>query len=117
MPEATTETAKKPAPTHHAGAAFVYLLRCADGSLYTGWTNDLDRRLAAHNAGTASRCTRSRRPVGLVYWERRADRSDALRREAEIKKLSRADKLALIGAAGEKGEGEPCSLSLKTTSR
>ena len=58
--------------------AYVYMLRCADGSLYSGWTSDVQRRLAAHNAGTASRCTRARRPVALVYLERRADRGDAL---------------------------------------
>ncbi len=84
--------------------AFVYILRCADGSLYTGWTNDLAKRLAAHNAGTASKCTRARRPVALAYWEQRESRSDALRREAEIKRLSRADKLALIDAAAQCAE-------------
>lgn len=76
--------------------AYVYMLRCADGSLYSGWTSDVQRRLAAHNAGTASRCTRARRPVSLVYLERRADRGDALRREAALKKLTRAQKLTLI---------------------
>ena len=75
------------------------MLRCADGSLYTGWTNDLERRLAAHNAGTASRCTRSRRPLELVYSERCADKSAALRREAAIKKLSHNEKEALIAGA------------------
>lgn len=78
-----------------SGEAFVYILRCADGSLYTGWTNDLERRVAAHNAGSASRCTRSRRPVALVYSERCADKSAALRREAEIKRLTKAEKEAL----------------------
>lgn len=76
----------------------VYVLRCADGSLYTGITNDLDRRLAAHRAGTASRYTRSRRPVRLVYRERRRSRSAALKREAAIKRLPRAAKLRIIGA-------------------
>ena len=76
----------------------MYVLRCADGSLYTGITNDLARRLAAHRAGTASRYTRSRRPVRLVYRERRRDRSAALRREAAIKRLPRAAKLRIIGA-------------------
>ncbi len=79
--------------------AYVYILRCADGSLYTGWTNNPARRLAAHNAGTASRCTRARRPVEMIYLEERADRADALRREAQIKRLNRAQKLALIDAA------------------
>jgi len=74
------------------------MLRCADGSLYTGITNDLARRLAAHRAGTASRYTRSRRPVRLVYRERRRDRSAALKREAAIKRLPRAAKLRIIRA-------------------
>ena len=73
----------------------VYMLRCRDGSLYTGITNDLPRRLAAHHAGRGSRYTRARRPVRLVYREARADRSAALRREAAIKRLPRAAKLAL----------------------
>ena len=76
----------------------VYVLRCGDGSLYTGITNDLARRLAAHRAGTASRYTRSRRPVRLVYRERRRSRSAALKREAAIKRLPRAAKLRIIGA-------------------
>jgi len=74
------------------------MLRCADGSLYTGITNDLARRLAAHRAGTASRYTRSRRPVRLVYRERRRDRSAALKRKAAIKRLPRAAKLRIIRA-------------------
>ena len=79
---------------------FVYMLRCADGSLYTGVTTDVNRRIRQHNAGTASRCTRSRRPVILVYTEAHANRSLALKREAAIKRLSRQDKLAMIRLAG-----------------
>ena len=76
--------------------AWVYLLRCSDGSLYTGWTVDVDRRLAAHAAGTASRYTRSRLPVRLeAAWEL-PDRSAAMREETRIKRLPRAQKLALI---------------------
>lgn len=78
--------------------AWVYLLRCADGSLYTGWTNDLERRLAAHAAGTASRYTRSRLPVALALAVPQADRSAALREEARIKRLTRPEKLALLAA-------------------
>ena len=74
----------------------VYLLRCRDGSLYTGITNDLARRLAAHRAGKASAYTRSRRPVRLAYRELVRDRSAALRREAAIKRLTRQAKLELI---------------------
>ena len=75
---------------------YVYLLRCADGTLYTGFTNDLARRLAAHNAGRGAKYTRGRRPVELVYWESFSNKSSALRREYAIKRLSRAEKLSLI---------------------
>ncbi len=85
----------------------VYILACGDGSLYTGITNDLDRRLAAHAAGTASRYTRSRRPVRLAYGEPAADRAAALRREAAIKRLTRADKLALL--AGWESSAAPAA--------
>ena len=76
-----------------------YLLECADGTLYAGITNDVRRRLAAHGAGTASRYTRSRRPVRLVWLERSRDRASASRREAALKRLPRAAKLALIAGA------------------
>lgn len=75
---------------------FCYLLRCADDSLYCGITNDLEKRLAAHNAGTASKYTRVRVPVELVYAESCTDRSVASKREMEIKSLKRAEKLVLI---------------------
>lgn len=77
-------------------ANYTYLLRCADDSYYCGWTNDIDRRLAAHNAGTASKYTRSRRPVELVYYEAFATKQEAMSREYYIKKLSREEKLELI---------------------
>lgn len=77
----------------------VYLLRCRDGSLYTGITNDLSRRLESHQSGKASAYTRSRRPVALAYQEELPGRSAALRREAAIRRLSRAEKLALCSAA------------------
>jgi putative endonuclease len=75
------------------------MLRCRDRSLYTGITNDLAKRLVRHRAGTASAYTRARRPVHLVYQERQPDRSAALRREAALRRLSRAEKLALVGGA------------------
>ncbi len=78
--------------------AWVYLLRCADGSLYTGWTTDVQRRVAAHAAGRASRYTRARRPVALEAALPMPDRGAALREEARIKRLTRAEKLALIDA-------------------
>jgi putative endonuclease len=79
-----------------SAAAWVYLLRCADGSLYCGWTTDLDRRLAAHAAGRASRYTRSRLPVALAAVLPMPDRAAARREEARIKRLPRAEKLALV---------------------
>ena len=75
----------------------LYVLRCRDGSLYTGVTTDVARRLAQHRSGRASRYTRGRLPVRLVYMEPCADRSAALRREATVKRLSRAAKERLVG--------------------
>src|SRR6266581_2928219 len=74
----------------------VYMLRCRDRSLYTGITNDLPGRLARHRAGTASAYTRARLPVRLVYQEPQPDRGAALRREAALRRLSRAEKLTLV---------------------
>lgn len=76
-------------------AWFVYILCCKDDSLYTGITNDLPQRLAAHNAGTAAKYTRGRTPVRLVYAEPAGNKSEASRREYQIKKLSRQKKLSL----------------------
>ena len=75
-----------------------YLLQCADGTLYCGITNEMNRRIAAHNAGEGAKYTRGRTPVRLVYCEDCADKSAALKREMEIKGLPRAEKLALIKA-------------------
>lgn len=77
-------------------AAFVYMLRCKDGSLYTGWTNDLEHRLAMHNSGRGAKYTRGRGPLDLVYSEELPDKEAALRRECAIKKLRREQKLALL---------------------
>jgi putative endonuclease len=77
-------------------AWFVYVVRCGDGSLYTGISTDVGARLAVHNRGKGARYTRSRRPVTLVYVERRRSRSMALRREAAIKALPRARKQELL---------------------
>jgi putative endonuclease len=79
--------------------AFVYLLRCADDSLYCGWTTNVPRRLAAHRSGAASRYTASRRPVELALVISVTDRFATLREEARIKRLPRAAKLRLIAAA------------------
>ena len=75
---------------------FVYMVRCADGSLYTGYTNDVKRREAVHNTGKGAKYTKSRLPVMLVYQEGFEDRSEALKRECAIKKLTKAQKEALI---------------------
>ncbi len=75
-----------------------YILQCSDGTLYTGITNDLEKRLAAHNAGTAAKYTRARGPVAPVFVEACTDKSAALKREMEIKGLTRAGKLALVNA-------------------
>ena len=75
---------------------WVYMLRCADGSLYTGYTNDVDRRAAVHNSGRGAKYTRSRRPVRVVYRERCVDRSAAIRREAAVKRLTHIQKERLL---------------------
>ncbi|MGI6005630.1 MAG: GIY-YIG nuclease family protein [Christensenellales bacterium] len=77
----------------------VYILRCGDGTLYAGWTNRLTHRLAAHRAGRGARYTRGRGPVALVYARAFDDAAEAMRREAQVKKLSRARKQRLIEAA------------------
>ena len=78
----------------------VYIVRCGDGTLYTGVAKDLDARLAAHNHGAGAKYTRGRRPVTLVYREPVPDRPAALRRERAIKRLAAADKRALIADGG-----------------
>jgi len=80
-------------------AWFVYIVRCADRSLYTGVATDVTRRIVQHNLGKGARYTRSRLPVELVYQEAAADRGAALQREMAIKRLPRAGKLALLGNA------------------
>lgn len=79
----------------HMNGWVVYILRCGDGTLYTGVTNDFARRLRAHRLGRASKYTRSRLPVAPVYLERQSSHGAALKREAVIKRLTRAEKLAL----------------------
>jgi putative endonuclease len=77
----------------------VYIVRCADGTYYTGWAMDVVRRVAAHNAGRGSRYTRTRRPVILVYQEEASDRGNAMQREAAIKGYGREQKERLIARA------------------
>ncbi len=80
----------------YAQGNYAYILRCSDGTYYTGWTNDLDKRLASHNEGKGSKYTRTRLPVELVYFEAFATKQEAMRREARIKKMRRRDKEKLI---------------------
>ncbi|UYO98935.1 GIY-YIG nuclease family protein [Oceanotoga sp. DSM 15011] len=79
---------------------YTYILKCSDNSLYTGWTNDLKKRLETHNSGKGSKYTRSRLPVEIVYFEEFKNKSDAMKREYEIKKFSRKNKLILIKKNG-----------------
>jgi len=83
--------------------AFVYILQCSDGSLYTGWTSNLEKRVARHNEGKASKYTRSKRPVVLKYFEICENKSEALRRESEIKKMKRTEKLLLLEEFRKRG--------------
>src|SRR3990167_8564441 len=87
--ERTEKSARQPASG--APAYWVYLVECADGTLYTGCARDVEKRVAAHNAGQGAKYTRSRLPVRLVYVEAAVDRGSALRREAEIKKMGREE--------------------------
>lgn len=75
---------------------YTYILKCADGTLYTGWTNDLQKRLTAHNSGTGSKYTKTRLPVELIYFEEFEDKKEAMSREWHIKRLTREEKLSLI---------------------
>ena len=77
---------------------YVYILKCSDGTFYTGWTTDIEARVNTHNSGSGAKYTRGRRPVRLVYYEELPDRSAALKREAAIKRLPRNKKLELIAS-------------------
>ena len=82
-----------------------YMLRCADGSLYTGWTNDLENRLRAHNEGRGGKYTRSHRPVALVWFEAFDTREEAMRREWQVKHLSKRQKEALVSRFCQQEKG------------
>jgi putative endonuclease len=75
---------------------YVYILKCSDGSYYTGWTNNLERRLQAHNSGRGAKYTSGRLPVKLVYSEAYQSKSEAMKREYEIKQLPRSEKEKII---------------------
>lgn len=76
--------------------AYTYMVECSDGTLYTGWTNDLEKRVKNHNLGKGAKYTRSRLPVRLVYYETYATKQEAMKREYAIKHMSRKDKLAIL---------------------
>ena len=82
---------------------YTYIVKCADSTLYTGWTNDLDKRIKAHNSGKGAKYTKTRRPVKLVYYEEHETKNEAMSREYAIKHLSRKEKEILI-----KGNGNLC---------
>lgn len=84
--------------------SYVYIVECADKTLYTGWTNRPVQRLAAHNAGKGAKYTRSRKPVKLVYLERLPDRSAGLIREAQIKKLTAGEKRRLVESSAGRSQ-------------
>jgi putative endonuclease len=84
--------------------AYSYILRCADGTFYTGWTSDVTARVKNHNAGKGAKYTRGRGPVELVYYEERVNKAEACRREWELKKLTRKQKEELISAWQEAPE-------------
>ena len=75
---------------------YTYIIRCKDDTLYCGWTNNLEKRISSHNAGTGAKYTRNRHPVELVYYETFETKEEAMRREYEIKQLTRKKKLMLI---------------------
>lgn len=84
------------ARSREMGKNYVYIIKCADGTFYTGWTNDLEKRVNAHNNGTASKYTRARTPVSVVYCEEFDTREEAMSREVKIKRLTREKKARLI---------------------
>lgn len=95
----TTEISKSFLPAgFRQGVCYTYLLKCADGSLYCGWTNNLEERVRTHNAGQGAKYTRSRLPARLVYWEHFDTKQEAMRREWHVKQMSRKEKIKMIRA-------------------
>src|SRR5512138_1476958 len=96
MKAASRKAARLPAAGLPASPCYCYIVECADGTLYTGWTTDTERRLKVHNAGRGARYTRMRLPVKLVYVEPQPDRTTAMKRELAIKRMGRAGKRMLV---------------------
>ena len=90
---------------------YTYIVRCSDGSLYTGWTNDLEKRIKAHNEGKGAKYTKSRRPVELVYYEAFEKKEEAMSREWAIKQMSREEKKGLLKAALRSNRSGPAPSS------
>ena len=91
---------------------YTYIIKCADSTLYTGWTNDLDKRIKAHNSGKGAKYTKTRRPVKLVYYEEHETKNEAMSREYAIKQLTRREKELLIQGNGNLCEKE-CGIKSK----
>lgn len=83
-------------PQNTTVSAYTYIVKCSDNTLYTGWTNNLEKRIKTHNAGKGAKYTKSRLPVTLVYYETFQTKEEAMRREWEIKHLTRREKLQLL---------------------
>ena len=92
-------------------SCFTYIVRCSDGTLYTGWTNDLEKRIACHNQKKGAKYTKTRRPVELVYFEHFATKEEAMSREYHIKQLKRSQKQALIDRMDKSHEIIPFELT------
>ncbi len=84
---------------------YTYILKCADGTFYCGWTNCLEKRVKAHNAGTGAKYTKPRRPVTLVYYEEFETKKEAMSREAAVKRMTRSQKEKLIARGSDEGTG------------
>ena len=87
------------------GKSFTYIVECSDGTFYTGWTNNLDKRLEAHNSGKGAKYTKTRKPVKIVYTEEFETKEEAMSREYAIKRLTRAEKIRLIETKKDGGYG------------
>jgi putative endonuclease len=96
-PQENSGSIRVPARTSASEKFFCYIVECADGTYYTGWSTDPERRVRQHNRGKGARYTRSRLPVRLVYVEEQPDKVSAMRRERQVKKLKRSEKERLIG--------------------
>ena len=91
---------------------YTYIVKCGDGTYYTGWTNDIEKRMKAHNEGKGAKYTKTRRPVVLMYYESFQTKEEAMRREWEIKQLKRGEKENLIGNSADNSMRTGCATHL-----